>query len=544
MTATVSTVKDESYYEKDETKNAKAKAPRRDTENYYSESEKVIGRWLGAGAEQLGLTGDIHAGEFTKVMNGIHPETNERMWKKKRVAYNGTDMTCSATKDFSVLWAIGDDDLKDKLLQVHEKAVDRAVAKASKGLYQRLNKNNDKAFGVMPIIASFNHTTARPTDKRPDPQIHAHNVFVRKGLIKTDNGFKVVTIDNHSLFQGQKLYGATYRAELANGLRELGFEIKRVKEEVEQTVLKTSKDGVVEEFQKMRVDSFQVKNLSRELVKNFSNRSEAINKIAKDSGNTSSLTKANIAKDIRRKKEVWDESTLHNVWKKEAKELFNFDSDSVNALRTYEKTELGNMSKNEYRLIKDSMYKGQLFEGKLRLRLAEYEQTSGINADDLFQSIQDRGLITRVEGFRFDINFELKEVDVMDKYISLKRKTINDRLIENNEFISDNIYILPILMIDLIKESYQNFQRMKLYEPNTTSFRNIAVSLKPVFSNIMDDEFVSLSSKIANKEQKLLMGNKSEAELIRIRLQIDALYRQLAEKKAEKNKVKWISNVD
>lgn len=548
MTATVSTVKDDTYYEKEEVKNEKSKKPRKDIENYYNEQNQAIGRWLGSGADALGLEGDIHSGEFLKMIKGIHPKTNDKVWENKKLKYNATDMTCSAVKDFSVLWAIGDDEMKDKLSAIHDKAVNRAVAKASNNLYRRLNSKNEKAFDVMPIVAVFNHTTARPTDKRPDPQKHSHCVFFRRCLVKKNDKLEVYTIDNHSLFQNQKLYGATYRAELANGLRDLGFEIQPMKDEVEQVVFKKSKDGVVEEFRKERVDSFRVKGLSREITDHFSNRGNAIKKIAEDSGNTSGVSKYNIAKNIRRSKQVCDEQTLHNIWKDEAKILFNFDNDAIQKLRTYKKDELGYNAKNEKKIIKDAMYKGKLFEGKLRLRLAEYEQTSGINAENYFNSLVENNLISRSSGFLFDVNFDLKDVDVMNQYMKLKKKTINSKLIENVEFMQDNIYILPILLLDLIKETFIGYRRRKDYFIYAPAFSRIGVrnliSLKPVFSDINDDVFVALISRIADKEKKLMCSNKSTYELIKLRYEIDELKRELAMKREEKNKVKWVPDID
>jgi TrwC relaxase len=46
---------------------------------YYADSVEGPGRWLGAGAETLGLVGVVDPGEFQRVLEGRHPHTGERL---------------------------------------------------------------------------------------------------------------------------------------------------------------------------------------------------------------------------------------------------------------------------------------------------------------------------------------------------------------------------------------------------------------------------------------------------------------------------------
>ena len=46
---------------------------------YYADSVEGPGRWLGTGAEALGLAGVIDPGEFQRVLGGRHPHTGERL---------------------------------------------------------------------------------------------------------------------------------------------------------------------------------------------------------------------------------------------------------------------------------------------------------------------------------------------------------------------------------------------------------------------------------------------------------------------------------
>ena len=45
--------------------------------DYYAENEKVIGQWMGRGAEMLGLEGSVSLEQFDAVRQGIDPGTGE-----------------------------------------------------------------------------------------------------------------------------------------------------------------------------------------------------------------------------------------------------------------------------------------------------------------------------------------------------------------------------------------------------------------------------------------------------------------------------------
>jgi len=47
--------------------------------DYYAEGEKVMGHWIGRGAEWLGLGGDVDAEQFEALRENLHPETGKRL---------------------------------------------------------------------------------------------------------------------------------------------------------------------------------------------------------------------------------------------------------------------------------------------------------------------------------------------------------------------------------------------------------------------------------------------------------------------------------
>src|SRR4051812_37550719 len=81
-------------------------------EDYYAGRGEAAGTWRGAGARAVGfrIGGQVDRGGFMALMRGRHPGTGEvlrEMGKRSTVA--GLDLTFSAPKSVSVLFAIADD---------------------------------------------------------------------------------------------------------------------------------------------------------------------------------------------------------------------------------------------------------------------------------------------------------------------------------------------------------------------------------------------------------------------------------------------------
>src|ERR1035438_10506375 len=59
--------------------------------DYYSESERVLGRWLGNSAELLGLSGRVGQEEFLRLCDNLHPETGERLTQRLKTTRTVVD---------------------------------------------------------------------------------------------------------------------------------------------------------------------------------------------------------------------------------------------------------------------------------------------------------------------------------------------------------------------------------------------------------------------------------------------------------------------
>ena len=78
-------------------------------EDYYTRSGEARGVWLGRGANELGLVGEVGEEQLRPLLEGIDPRTGEvlrRSTSPVRVA--AFDLTFSAPKSVSVLYALGD----------------------------------------------------------------------------------------------------------------------------------------------------------------------------------------------------------------------------------------------------------------------------------------------------------------------------------------------------------------------------------------------------------------------------------------------------
>ena len=97
-------------------------------DDYYAGRGEAEGRWMGAGARALGLGGEVDADAFGALIAGTDPTSGEALRVgsgRDRVC--ALDLTFSAPKSVSVLFAIGDGETSRALVDAHEEAVGAAV---------------------------------------------------------------------------------------------------------------------------------------------------------------------------------------------------------------------------------------------------------------------------------------------------------------------------------------------------------------------------------------------------------------------------------
>jgi conjugative relaxase-like TrwC/TraI family protein len=189
----------------------------RGAEDYYAGRGEAPGTWRGAGAQALRLTlgGQVDRGGFMALMRGRHPETGvvlRAMGKRSTVA--GLDLTFSAPKSVSVLFAVADDETSRALLGAHERAVDAGLGYLEReACFTRRSRDGaERLRGEGFIAASYRHRMSRAGD----PQLHTHVVV--GNLTRADGRY--TALDARALYEHKSAGGAVYRAVLRAEVRE------------------------------------------------------------------------------------------------------------------------------------------------------------------------------------------------------------------------------------------------------------------------------------------------------------------------------------
>ena len=183
--------------------------------SYYLQGEEPPGRWLGVGARQLGLAGEVVDDQFLAVMTGADPNRPERLLGRgfDERSVRGFDVTASAPKSVSVLFALGDLMLRREVLAAHDAAVGVMVEWIERHAHTRYRIGGEVAVvdarGI--IAAMFRQHTSRALD----PQLHTHVVIANR--VKSPDG-RWLALDARLIKHDQQTLSARYhealRAEL------------------------------------------------------------------------------------------------------------------------------------------------------------------------------------------------------------------------------------------------------------------------------------------------------------------------------------------
>lgn len=201
---------------------------------YYTGGSEPGGRWYVPNGEFDLQNGDeVDAGVFQDLHAGRHPDGS--VLKKNNRAFNqakvgGYDLTFSAPKSVSVLWAVADEDARHQIEQAQEAASRAAldVLQEHAG-YARRGKGGVALEKVQFFGATFQHGEARPTERpdgsvASDPQLHTHSAIFNLAQ-RADGTWGA--LDGRQFYRWKMTAGAVYRAQLAHELQtRLGVEIE------------------------------------------------------------------------------------------------------------------------------------------------------------------------------------------------------------------------------------------------------------------------------------------------------------------------------
>ena len=266
-------------------------------DDYYLKGQEPPGQWQGKGAEALGLSGAVSREDFAAALRGYKPgaegtipEALVQNAGEKHMA--GWDLTFSAPKSVSVLWALAPEDVQARLAAAHDDAVTEALKFVEDhASFTRRGKGGviqEKVNGL--LVSTFQHGTSR----EQDPQLHTHS-FVHNVAERQDGTWG--SIDGRNFYRWKMASGAYYRAALAEKMQELGFEVRR--------------DG----------KSFAVAGVSEKVEKHFSKRRAQIEDVLERMGANGAKASATVALKTRKAKTAQDRAALSQQWQQEAAEL-------------------------------------------------------------------------------------------------------------------------------------------------------------------------------------------------------------------------------
>lgn len=186
--------------------------------SYYLKGDEPPGRWWGRGADRLGLHGEIDSDAFLAVMAGRDPGTGRVLGRRfGEGSVRGYDATFSAPKSVSVLFAVGDLQLRREVTEAHDRAVGAVLGWVESRAHTRMRRHGHivcvDAEGIM--VGVFRQHTSR----RLDPQLHTHAVIANR--VPAPDG-RWLALDARTIKLDQRtlsaLYHANLRAELTRRL--------------------------------------------------------------------------------------------------------------------------------------------------------------------------------------------------------------------------------------------------------------------------------------------------------------------------------------
>ena len=203
-------------------------------QNYWKQSDTILGEWQGRMAERYGLAGAIDEQHFARLSEGQNPLTGGQLVRHRNgqeyttadgatvrpVEHRaGWDATFSAPKSVSLTALVGGD---DRVREAHRQAVTTALTELERYTQARIGGNRAAETTGKFVAAKFEHDTARPVDGYAAPQLHTHAVIFNM-TERADGTTRAV--QPQSYFDSQQFATAVYQSELMYRLSRLGYEI-------------------------------------------------------------------------------------------------------------------------------------------------------------------------------------------------------------------------------------------------------------------------------------------------------------------------------
>lgn len=177
--------------------------------------------WACKGAALLGLDALAEAEQVERLAKGFHPTTGAPLVKGAGDGHvMGLDLTFSAPKDFSAVFAGADAPTKEALIECLQASARAALGYAESSSVSRHGHGGLAKQAIEAgIAACYTHFASRALD----PQLHVHAFLFNAG--KRKHGGEWSAVEQRPMFERKMATGILFRAELASRLAGLGFGI-------------------------------------------------------------------------------------------------------------------------------------------------------------------------------------------------------------------------------------------------------------------------------------------------------------------------------
>lgn len=188
---------------------------------YTADPVDPPGRWLRVGGTALALDGVVDRDAFQRLIDGRHPQRATQLGRGYGAkSARGYDVTFNAPKSVSLLWAFGDQTVREQVTAAHDAAVTRVLEFVEDQAHTRRTMN-----GQTWVVDTRGLTVAgfrQHTSRTEDPHLHTHAVVIAKVQDEAGGWYG---LDARMLKHDQRTLSALYHAGLRAELtRRLGVE--------------------------------------------------------------------------------------------------------------------------------------------------------------------------------------------------------------------------------------------------------------------------------------------------------------------------------
>ncbi|MEW6151594.1 MAG: MobF family relaxase [Pseudomonadota bacterium] len=202
---------------------------------YYLGGGEPAGRWITATNDFGAIHGALVDNALFERLHAGRDAGGELLLSNSGDGVNrvgGIDLTLSAPKSVSVVFALADSEMRHAIEQAQHDACEATVGfLARNAAFCRRGKNGHRLEKISSLtVAAFQHGEARPVaheDGRvfADPNLHTHAVILNCAVREDGT---IGALDARHLFAHKMAAGAVYHLALSSNLKKLGFEIGEI----------------------------------------------------------------------------------------------------------------------------------------------------------------------------------------------------------------------------------------------------------------------------------------------------------------------------